>query len=181
MRLSVLAATLTLLAGTASAEIMSIALVIYQGDGFRTAFSPGWTVDPHFTRDTSPPIHGVSFTVPASMVTGTNLGSDTRLSVEHVSGPCSASRFLDNAEDQHNVTDDRRIYSVATAGDAGAGNRYEDTVYAFADGDVCYGLHEFIHYAAIENFDPGAVKPFDRAAIDQAFATLRHAFTITKR
>ena len=186
MRLSVLAATLTLFAsaaltGATGADMSSTALILYRGDGFNIAYKPGWTVDPHYVRDTSPPIHGVSFTVPASLVTGTNLGSDTKLSVEHVDGPCSASRFLDAAENGHNVTEDGRTFSVATQGDAGAGNRYEETVYALADGNTCYGIHEFIHYAAIENFDPGSVRAFDRVAIQQAFDTMRRSFTITKR
>jgi hypothetical protein len=144
--------------------------------GFSIAYPAGWTVDAHYARDLSPPIHGVAFTVPASFTAGTNLGSDTRLSVEHVAGPCSASRFLDAAVDEHSVTEDGRTWSVATASDAGAGNRYEETVHAVARGETCFGIHTFIHYAAIENFDPGTVRAFDRAALGNIFDRMRRSF-----
>ncbi len=142
---------------------------------FVIAHPPDWRVDPHHTHDLSPPIHGVSFTVAPELVTGTNLGGDTALSVERVEGQCSASRFLDQPEDEHMASDAGRNYSVATAGDAGAGNRYEETVYALAHGKTCFGIRYFIHYAAIENFDPGSVRAFDRTALAAIFDRMRRS------
>jgi hypothetical protein len=176
MRLAVLVLALTLpaLAAAADGPVYHDARL-----GFTIAYPAGWSVDPHFTRDMSPPIRGVSFTVPSSLTKGTNLGSDTRLSVEHVAGPCSAGRFLDSPQDVHDVTQDGRTYSVATANDAGAGNRYEETVYALANGKTCFGVHYFIHYSAIENFDPGTVKAFDRDGLVSAFDAMRRSLAFT--
>jgi hypothetical protein len=186
MRVLVLALTLTLgaspaLAGEGTPRAPLPATAIYRANalGFTIAYSPRWTVDAHYTRDASPPVKGVSFTVPTAFVTGTNLGSDTRLSVEHVAGACSAARFLDAAEDQRNVTEDGRTFSVASEDDAGAGNRYEETVYALAKGKTCFAIHTFIHYSAIQNYDPGTVKAFDRGAVTSIFDVMRHSFAFT--
>ncbi|HEX3672953.1 MAG TPA: hypothetical protein VHU87_01645 [Rhizomicrobium sp.] len=147
--------------------------------GFAIAYPPHWSVNPHFRRDTSPPVHGVSFTVAAARVTGTNLGADTKLIVEHVAGPCNAARFLDAPQDLHSETDGARSYSVATENDAGAGNRYEETVYALTNGTTCFGIRYFIHYAAIENFEPGSVKAFDRDALIATFDRMRRSLAFT--
>ncbi len=62
--------------------------------------------------------------------------------------------------------------------DAGAGNRYASTVYRGNSDGNCYEVVEFLHWAAIENFSPGAVKEFDRATIEAELNTdraqLRH-------
>jgi hypothetical protein len=157
-------------------------MILYHDDrhGFAIAYPPHWAVDRNFTRDLSPPIHGVSFTISADRVKGTNLGSDTRLSVEHIDGPCRASRFLDEAEGEHSVTDGNRTYSVASENGAGAGNRYEETVYALPGPRSCVGIRYFIHYSAIQNYDPGSVKEFDRDELIQTFDRMRRSLAFTK-
>ncbi len=157
-------------------------MILYHDDrhGFAIAYPPHWSVNPNYTREISPPTHGVSFTISAEGVKGTNLGSDTRLSVEHVEGPCRASRFLDTAEGEHSVTDGSRTYSVATQNGAGAGNRYEETVYALPGPRACFGIRYFVHYSAIQNYDPGTVTEFDADALTQTFDRMRRSLAFTK-
>ncbi|HEY2070911.1 MAG TPA: hypothetical protein VGG48_15255 [Rhizomicrobium sp.] len=148
--------------------------------GFTIAYPPHWAVNAAFRRDIGPVIHGVSFTVSAEVTQGTNLASDTKLSVEHVDGRCHAGRFLDSPTDEHDVTDGAHGYSMASTQDAGAGNRYEETVYAFAHGGTCFGIRYFIHYGAIQNYDPGTVKAFDHDALTAAFDRMRRSLSFNR-
>ncbi|HTQ14705.1 MAG TPA: hypothetical protein VMH86_12600 [Rhizomicrobium sp.] len=182
MRPFVVAATLLVsgLAAFAQAQAGGPGTVLYHDAAFTIAYPRDWTLDRNYTYDLgSPPIPGVAFTISATLTSGTNLSSDSKLSVEHMLGACSAARFLDDAQDEKSVTDAGRDWSVATAGDAAAGNRYEQTVYAIAHGKDCYGVRYFIHYAAIENFDPGSVKEFDRKALMAAFDSIRRSLSFT--
>ncbi|MBZ0228141.1 MAG: hypothetical protein K8F58_06775, partial [Bauldia sp.] len=63
------------------------------------------------------------------------------------------------------TTEDDTEYSVASLTDAGAGNLYEETVYALAGTSPCLAVRTFIHSANIGNFDPGTVTEFDKAAL----------------
>ena len=65
--------------------------------------------------------------------------------------------------------------------DAGAGNRYTSTIYRAVSGGNCYELVEFLHYAAMENFSPGAIKEFDRAKIEAELRAITRSFAITGR
>jgi hypothetical protein len=150
---------------------------------FAIAYPPHWTVDAKFTNDTLGPdkaIRGVSFTVSPERIKGTNLASDTRLSVEILPGSCDASRFLSNPQDAKTVTEAGRAYSYATANDEGAGNRVEETVYALAGTSPCLAVRYFIHSSAIGNYDPGAVKAFDRAALMKTFGRMRRSLAVMK-
>jgi hypothetical protein len=192
MRPSVLGLAFMLLATAASAgakfgagnppPIAPISgMVLYHDShyGFAIAHPPHWGVNPAYKHDMKPEIHGVSFTVSADVTRGTNLAADTQLSVEHLDGACNASRFLDEPSKSRSVTDGNRTYSMATAQDAGAGNRYEETVYALAHGGVCFGIRYFIHYGAIGNYDAGTVKAFDRAALTGTFDRMRRSLAFT--
>ena len=64
-------------------------------------------------------------------------------------------------------------YSAASSTGAAAGNRYEESVYAIAGSNPCTAVRYYIHYAAIENFEPGVVREFDRATLLAAFDTIR--------
>ncbi|MEJ0041342.1 MAG: hypothetical protein WDM81_03645 [Rhizomicrobium sp.] len=126
-------------------------------------------------------IKGVAFQIPASLAAGTNLGGDTKLSVESLPGrDCTPAQFVDPAENAHRLDADGRVYSVATSADAGAGNRYETTVFVLDGTSPCLAVRYFIHSSAIENFDPGTVKPFDRAKLAAAFDRIRATLTLGK-
>ena len=148
---------------------------------YRIAYPANWTIDTHYVFDALGPgkeIHGIAFTIPAGMTTGTNLAGDTKLSVESLPGNnCAPLQFVDPADDVHTVQADGRTYVEATSQDAGVGNRYDTELFVIEGTSPCLAVRYFIHYSAIENFDPGTVKAFDRdrliAAFDAIRATLR--------
>lgn len=127
------------------------------------------------------PIDGVKLTIPTDMATGTNLSMDTGISIEQLPRAisCTGDIFvLDNVK-ANAVTENGVVYSVATTSDAGAGNRYEETVYAIEGSKPCTAVRYFIHYSAIENFGPGAVREFDRAALLADFDKIRASVIVT--
>ena len=128
-------------------------------------------------------IPGVSFTIPAAMTSGTNLSKDTRVSVERLPAgtACDAVSFIgSSAGPSQSVRESGRDWTVAKGGDAGAGNFYDETVYATSGPGGCYGLRLFIHSTNVGNYDPGAVVEFDREALDATYAQFRASFTATQ-
>jgi len=125
-------------------------------------------------------IAGVKFTIPASVSDGTNLASDTYLSVEEIPQTplCTAALFLEKGVTAYMVPDRDAMYSVASTTGAGAGNRYEETVYAIPDTNPCIAVRYFIHYGAIQNYPEGAVREFDQAALLSTFDAIRHTLII---
>jgi membrane-bound inhibitor of C-type lysozyme len=128
-------------------------------------------------------INGVSFTIPETMATGTNLAQDTYLSVEKLptAKDCRADLFLDlasAASGTATTTDNGVTYSVAGLADAGAGNRYEETVYAIPGTSPCLAIRYYIHYGALENYPVGLVKAFDKDALVKQFDAMRRTLMI---
>ncbi len=153
--------------------------------GYSISYPSGWTVDTAYEYDGLGPDHairGTAFTVPAAMAAGTNLGGDTKLSVESLPGSnCQPSQFVDPAQNVHQIVSHGIGYTVATSADAGAGNRYETTVFVADGTSPCLAVRTFIHYSAIENFDPASgVKAFDRAKLLAAFDRIRATLRLGK-
>lgn len=157
-------------------------------NGFSVRYPKGYTADPSYKYQEMGPgkdIYGVSLTIPASMAEGTNLGSDTRVSVEEIPNAkeCTAGLFLDHGAMPLNVTtttEDGTEYSTASFTGAGAGNRYEETVYALPGTNPCVAVRYWIHYGVIENYPQGAVKEFDKNALLKQFDAIRRTLTINQ-
>ena len=153
-------------------------------NGFSIRLGEGYKVDESYAYDYSPTkkISGVKFTVPADTATGTNLGSDSYVSVERIPNvdSCTADMFMSDpaAAKPTTVTDNGTDYSVSTMSDAGAGNRYEESVYAISGSTPCTAVRYFVHYAAIENFPAGAVKEFDKTALLAQFDAIRKTLVL---
>lgn len=154
--------------------------------GFSIRYPAGYTANPKYRYQALGPgriIGGVSFTIPEGMAAGTNLASDTYLSVEEIpaSASCDARLFLD-AGSGGKAASTRTIhgttYSVAVSMGAAAGNRYEETVYALPFTNPCIAVRYFIHYGVIENYPPGEVRAFDRQSLLGAFDTIRDTLRI---
>ena len=148
-------------------------------------YAPGYHVDSSYAYQglgSGKSIKGVKFTIPPSMATGTNLADDTYLSVEvrPRAKTCSGSLFLDAGAitTTSTVVDMDVTYSVASAIGAGAGNRYEETVYAFAQGETCVGVRYFLHYGAIENYPEGRVQEFNREKLTNEFDAMRRTLVM---
>lgn len=160
---------------------------VYQ-DG-ATAFSirypEGYTPGPNYTYDALGPgkgISGVKFTIPSSLAQGTNLGSDSYISVESIpqTQSCSANLFLDNAPQTASVTDNGTDYSLASTTGAGAGNRYEETVYAIPSTNPCIAVRYFVHYSVIENYPPGTVQAFDASKLKSQLDSIRRTLVVSQ-
>jgi hypothetical protein len=155
------------------------------GLGYTIAYPANWKIDTQYVNGALGPgreIHGVAFTIPESFEPGTNLShNDTALSVESLPGHnCQPAQFVDPAEDVHTLHADGRTYTVASSGDAGAGNRYDTQVFVVDGTSPCIAVRYFIHYTAVENFDPGSVKAFDRAKLIAAFDAIRATLKLGK-
>ena len=128
-----------------------------------------YTVTPN--RD----IHGTKYSIPSSLTEGTNLAHDTYVSYEELPGAtdCTPSQFLAMVDDSKEVTDDGVSYLVGHALGAGAGNRYDETIFVFKDYKPCTAIRYFIHYGAIENYPPGAVQAFDSVKLSHSLDAIR--------
>ncbi len=165
---------------------------VYQNNEmqFSLRYGDGYIVDQSYKYQAFGPgkdINGVKFTIPATMVTGTNLSTDSYISVEQIpkTEKCTADMFLQiNAENKNQgvkeITENDMIYSLATNIDAAAGNRYEETVYALPGTNPCTAIRYFIHYGVFENYPAGTIKEFDKQAILNQFDKIRSTLVINQ-
>lgn len=154
------------------------------GDGFSIRLPEGYVADESYAYQGMGPgrdIGGVKFTIPAALSHGTNLAEDTYISVEELprTATCQAGLFLDRGTATE-VQDGEVTYSVASSTGAGAGNRYEETVYALPGTNPCVAVRYFIHYGVIENYPAGAVRQFDAAALMSEFDAIRRTLIINQ-
>lgn len=137
-----------------------------------------------YTAFEGKPISGVKFSVPASVLEGTNLSNDSGVSVESLprAQNCTADIYLLADVKASAMMMGSTTYSVATTSDAGAGNVYEETVYAIAGSKPCVAVRYFIHSMNIGNFptegEEGSVREFDRAALIRQFDSIRDALVL---
>jgi membrane-bound inhibitor of C-type lysozyme len=153
--------------------------------GFSIRYPRGYTVDPAYEYQALGPdtaIPGVKLTIAPAIAAGTNLAADSYLSVEQIERgeSCTASRFVASGAAATAVTDAGTTYSVAHSMDAGAGNRYEETVYALLGSDPCLAVRYFIHYGVLENYPAGAVRAFDRQGLLAQFDAIRRTLIVAR-
>lgn len=135
--------------------------------GFSLRLPDGYKIDESYTYQPAADkkISGVKFTVPEETATGTNLASDSYLSVELIprAQKCSADLFLiaPNVVAKE-IEENGTTYSFASSTDAGLGNRYEETIYALPGINPCLGIRYFVHYGVFENYAPGMVHEFNK-------------------
>jgi membrane-bound inhibitor of C-type lysozyme len=154
-------------------------------EGFSIRLPSGYTVDESYKYQefgSGKDISGIKFTIPKSTAAGTNLGSDTAVTVEEIpqTENCAASLFLNQvqASAASTVVDGSATYSVASSTGAGAGNRYQETVYALPGTNPCIAMRYFIHYGVIENYPAGAVREFNEQALLAEFDSIRHTLVV---
>ena len=156
---------------------------------FSIRLPAGYAIDDSYKYQELGPgkdISGIKFTIATSTATSTNLASDTYLSIEKVPlvsasiGECTASLFLDEKVATSTITDGDTTYSVASSTGAGAGNRYEETVYALSGTSPCLAVRYFIHYGVLENYPKGTVHAFDKAALLSQFDAIRRTLIVAQ-
>ena len=161
-------------------------LRLYKNDAknFSLHYPVDYSVDEAYEYQAFGPgknIVGVKFTIPPSVTTGTNLSSDSYISVEMLPEvqACRAGLFLSNGHaTEKEIIDQGLSYSVASSTGAGAGNRYEETVYALRGTRPCFAVRYFVHYGAIENYPSGTVQQFDKQALLKEFDAIRRTLVI---
>ncbi len=151
--------------------------------GFSLKYPLGYVLDESYSYDQLGPeaIPGVKVSVPQKIADETNLSKDSGVSIEYLSGAtttCSGSFFLYGQPQATDITDGGTVYSVVGTTDAGAGNIYEEKVYALAGQNPCIAVRYFIHYGQFANYPPGTKKEFDKAALLAEFDTIRHSLTL---
>lgn len=137
----------------------------------------GYIIDESYVRFVSPDknIKGVSFTIPQSMATGTNLSTDSYISVESIpnSSVCTADMFVYGADGSTEKVEDGIKYSLTEVKDAAAGNRYEQTIYALPYNNSCVAIRYLIHYGVFENYPEGSRVEFNKEEIISQFDVIR--------
>lgn len=153
---------------------------------FTIRYPQDWTVDTTYNYDLlgpkEPHIPGVKFFIPATMASSTNLSDDSGLSIETMPNmpACTAYPFLIHPESVATSTISGIEYSVASSTDAAAGNRYEETIYALIGSNPCIAVRYFIHYGVYENYAPGMVEQFDRAALLTTLGHIRDSLIVVQ-
>jgi membrane-bound inhibitor of C-type lysozyme len=153
-------------------------------NGFSLRYPANYTAVSTYTYQEMGPgksISGVKFSIDPAIATGTNLSTDSYVSVEEIPNTtsCTADKFLAGAT--ASVLDDGTTqYSYASSTDAGAGNRYEEQVFALPGTNPCIAVRYFIHYGAIENYPAGAVTEFNHDALVSQFDAIRKTLTIVQ-
>jgi hypothetical protein len=153
--------------------------------GFSIAYPKKWRVDrahvyPTPVDDTR--IVGVAFVVPPKLAMHTNLSTDSYLSVESAPAvdTCKPSGFLATTDTQRDENEGSLHWSVATSDDAGAGNFYDETVYALKDSRPCLAIRYFIHSTNVDNYPAGTVRQFDKAGLVGLFDRIRSTFALSQ-
>jgi len=127
------------------------------------------------------PIDGVKVTIPMEMATGTNLSSyDTGVSVEILprAQTCTGDIYILPNVKATSLTENGVEYSLATTSGAGAGNLYEEYVYALTSSKPCTAIRYFIHSTQVANYPEGTVRAFDRNALMSSFDDIRHSLIL---
>jgi hypothetical protein len=153
-------------------------------EGFALRLPVGYTTDESYTYENLGPnedIAGVKFTIPSITAEGTNLSSDSYISIEQLprTNECAGSLFLEPRTTE-TITDGDITYSVARAGGAAAGNLYEETVYALPGTNPCVAVRYFIHYGNFANYPEGAVKEFDKTALLKELDAIRRSLVVAQ-
>ena len=150
---------------------------------FTLSHPAGYIVKDPFTYQALGPgkdIAGIAFVVPKEAVAGTNLSADSFVSVERIPNAptCTAALFLPDVKAVANVADNGTDYSVATSSGAGAGNFYNEVVYAIPGTNPCTAVRYLIHSTNIANYPAGAVTEFNQDAVLQEFDAIRRTLVL---
>lgn len=143
----------------------------------------GYTADENFVNQITPTqkTTGAKFTIPKSLATGTNLSSDTYMTVEQQSNTsaCTPFEFTElKTAPVKSITEGKVTYSAITMSDAGAGNRYETTIYAIPGTNPCTAIRYVVHYSVLDNYPKGTVKEFDKVALLAQFDAIRRTLIL---
>ncbi|HEY4488087.1 MAG TPA: hypothetical protein VJB97_01045 [Candidatus Paceibacterota bacterium] len=166
-----------------SPGVSQIATSTYATTTFSIVYPREYIADDTYAYTGVPnkPIAGVKFTVPQSLTSATNLSSDTYVSVESLprAKSCTGDIYLPVDVRAETKTENGVSYSVASSSSAGAGNFYEEFVYALSGTSPCIAVRYHIHSMNIGNFATSTeVREFDRNALLSAFDEIRRSLQL---
>lgn len=158
----------------------------YATTTFSIQYPSSYSVDETYTYDQfeGKPIAGVQFMIPISATEGTNLSSDSYVSVEWLprAKQCTGDIYIVPNVKPIDLTVASTTYSFATSTGASAGNSYEEHVYAVKDSKPCTAIRYFIHSGNIGNYPTegeGAAREFNRSDLLREFDSIRDALVLT--
>jgi membrane-bound inhibitor of C-type lysozyme len=155
-------------------------------NGFTVRYPNGWKINSAYknpaTGASLQNFHDLKFVIPDSQATGTNLSSgDSGVSIEMAQTEgCSAAAFTDQSVIAATTTINGIEYSLATSSDAGAGNFYEEFIYALPTSKPCIAIHYLIHSTNIDNYEPDTVTAFNRTGLLKQFDGIRDSFRLAQ-
>jgi len=159
----------------------------YATSTFSITYPSTYAVDDTYAYDQfeGKPIAGLKFSVPLAMTEGTNLSSDSGVSVEWLprAKNCTGDIYIPANAKAFELTVGTTTYSVATTSGAAAGNIYEEEVYAIKGSSPCTAVRYYIHSGNIMNYPQageGAVSEFDRAALTRAFDEIHSSLILNQ-
>jgi hypothetical protein len=79
---------------------------------------------------------------------------------------------------ENSIIENGTKYSVASSSEAGAGNRYSETVYSIPGTNPCLAIRYFIHYTVFENYPIGSITQFNLPNILSQFDSVRKTLII---
>ncbi len=152
---------------------------------YSISYPSSYKVNEKYTYSAMGPIKiisGTSFTIPASMTTGTNLSKDSYIAVEHFAStkPCSVTFFTMSPASTSTVLENGITYSVSRNTEAAAGNRYDETVYVLPGTGNCIAVRYLIHYGVFENYPKGSITQFNQKALTATFDAMRKSLVVNK-
>jgi len=157
----------------------------YKNDSYKFSINlpADFTVEENYKYESTPmrSFAGIKFKIPKAIYEGTNLSSDSYISFEtapEAINSCSAQVFLDSSELKGFANVGSNRYTVAYSLGVGAGNRYDETVYATPVDGGCIAVRYFIHYGAYENYPAGTVKEFDEVELKKLFDSIRESLVL---
>jgi hypothetical protein len=115
---------------------------------------------------------------------GTNLGSAgvyVALSTDsNIVSTCTKAADGEQRASQPAKLDGVR-FARFTVDDGGAGTLLHWTSHRAVRGDSCYEIVEWLSWGNIENYEPGAIKEFDKKKIENQLSAIRQSFKFRRR
>lgn len=156
----------------------------YSTSTYSVTYPADFTIDEAYAYQGVPkkPIPGVKFTISSTMATGTNLSSDSGVSIETLphANKCSGDIYMYQNVKSRELIVASTTFSVASTTDAGAGNLREEIVYAIPNSHPCTALRYMIHTTNMGNYPEGTVREFDRAALMTEFDKIRDSLMLSQ-
>ena len=149
---------------------------------FSVSYPPKFTLEePYAYTRVSPtkPISGVKFRVPASFTQGTDLASDSGVSIEQLprANACAGDIYLKANVKAAPFADGTINYSVATSTEALGSDTFEEAIFAVTGSSPCIAVRYFLHTTAATG-TATSTRAYDRAGLLAAFETIRRSLSV---